>query len=114
MEPSKKKQLLEAYRQREIIGGIYAIRCAPTGKAFMDSAVDLAGIQNRFQFSLNTKTCIHQALQADWRKYGTDAFSFEVLETVAKKEEESMEEYKHGLSLMRDCLKAEMAPEERY
>ena len=100
MDASRKKELVNTYKQRDIAGGVYAIVCSPTGNRLLDAAVDLAGAENRFQFSVNTNLCPHHSLQKDWREYGSGSFSFEVVETLPKKEEETMQEYRESLKAL--------------
>lgn len=114
MNPANRKEMVEAYKQREVVGGVYAICCQPTGKRMIETTTDLKGIRNRFDFSVNMNTCIHHVLQGDWKAYGASAFSFEVLETVPKKEEESMEDYQKGLKLLRDMLREETPADGLY
>lgn len=114
MNISRKKELVDAYKQREIIGGIYAIVCEKTGKRMIDCTADLAGAKNRFAFSASTQTCIFHSLQADWNQHGASAFSFQVLETLPKQEDETLADYKKGLALLRDCIREETPVDRLY
>lgn len=114
MNPSKKKDLIDAYKRREIVGGIYAIRCTATDRRMIELTTDLQGAQNRFHFSIQTNTCLHPLMQADFKAHGAVSFSFEVLETVPKKEEEATDDYKEGLTLLRDCLREDCPPGQLY
>ena len=114
MNPSRKKELVENYKQREIQGGVYAIRCGQNGKRMLDMTTDLAGAKNRLQFSINTKLCPHHLLKEDWQAYGADAFSFETVEALPKKEEESPKEYRESLSALLEMVRQGIPPEEMY
>ncbi len=114
MNPSKKKDLISAYKEREIVGGVYAICCGATNRRLIDSTTDLKGAKNRFDFSVQTGSCLHHLMQADWKAHGNTSFTFEALETVPKKEDELLADYKQGLELLRDCHKADHPPEELY
>ncbi len=114
MNPSRKKELLSEYKQKEKNGGIYAIRCSANDKRWIDCTQDLPGMKNRFDFCVLTNTALHHALQKDWKTYGAGAFTFDTLETVPPKEGELEADYKHGLELLRDCLRDECPPELRY
>ena len=114
MQPTRKKELRDAYKQREIVGGIYCILCAATGKRWIEMTTDMAGAKNRFLFSVQMNSCIHPALSKDWTAYGAAAFSFEALETVAKREDEALSDYKDGLLYLRDCHRTECPPGDLY
>lgn len=114
MNPSKKKDLIDAYKRREIVGGVYAIRCTATGRRMIELTTDLQGAQNRFDFSIQANTCLHHLMQADYKAHGAASFSFEVLERVPKKEEEAIADYQKGLALLRDCLREECPPGQLY
>lgn len=114
MDSSRKKELINAYKQKAPTGGVFAVRCTATGKRWIDSTRDLAGMKNRFDFSVLTNAPIHHCLQADWRAHGASCFAYEVLETLAPKEGELPQDYRHSLEVLRDCLREEDPQEERY
>jgi len=62
---------------------IYQIRCIPTDKVYVGSAVNLRdrAKKHRSDLRLDKHHSIH--LQRAWKKHGADAFVFEVLEVVA-------------------------------
>ena len=114
MDSSRKKEMLHAYKQRKIEGGVYALRCTATRRCMIDMTTDLAGAKNRFAFSANSNLCPHHLLQADWRTHGADGFRFEVLETLPKKEEESLWDYKESLALLCTMLRDKTPADELY
>lgn len=63
-------------------GGIYCIVCEPTGKFYIGSAVDLRQRYYRHFGALQRNWHPNRHLQSAWNKYGSDAFTFEVLEYV--------------------------------
>lgn len=112
MEKSDRKQLLEKYKTRKIVGGIFGIRNSSTGKVFLQATQDLQGSKNRFLFSQNTGGCTYSKLQKDWDSFGGSIFCFEVLEELEKKDNQSTEEFREDLHLLeeiwleklQDCL----------
>jgi group I intron endonuclease len=60
--------------------GVYQIRCVPTGKVYVGSAADLYVRWYNHQNELTRNQHHNQILQRAWKKYGADAFVFEVLE----------------------------------
>lgn len=62
--------------------GIYQIRCIPTGKVYVGSAVDLAARWRTHQYDLRHGKHSSQYLQRAWNKHGEDAFRLEIIELV--------------------------------
>ncbi|QDR82304.1 GIY-YIG nuclease family protein [Sporomusa termitida] len=62
--------------------GVYQIKNTVTGKLFIGSSLDLPGKLNSNRFQLSMKSHHNKELQADWNLYGSDAFTFEVLENI--------------------------------
>lgn len=91
-----KKELREQYKNRIVIGGIYAIKNTVNGKIFLDSTTDLKGSRNRFEFfgSPNPK------MTADWSAQKGEGFIFEVLEELQKSETQTDKEFKDDLKLL--------------
>ncbi|MBP0444517.1 GIY-YIG nuclease family protein [Roseomonas sp. SSH11] len=76
----ERRAAVAAYKERKIPAGVYALRCAPTGEAWVGAAPDLGTIQNRIWFQLRMGGCPFPTLQAAWNAHGEDAIAFEVLE----------------------------------
>jgi group I intron endonuclease len=64
------------------VSGIYAIRNLVTGKIYVGSAVVMGKRVYEHRRLLMLGTHGNRLLQRAWTKYGSDAFQFEVLETV--------------------------------
>ena len=47
MRTEDRKAAVNAYKKREVEGGIYAVRCVASGEAWVGGAPDLSKIQNR-------------------------------------------------------------------
>jgi GIY-YIG catalytic domain-containing protein len=62
--------------------GVYQIRCVPTGKIYVGSAVDLRKRWEQHRRSLRKGEHGNRYLQAAWSKYGEENFAFEILEFV--------------------------------
>jgi group I intron endonuclease len=68
--------------QSDLKGGIYAIRCKPTGKVYIGSAVVFTVRWKAHANALAANRHHSYRLQRAWNKYGPDAFAFEVIERV--------------------------------
>jgi hypothetical protein len=78
----KRKEIKLAYKETPRPMGAYQIKNTITGKIFVGSSMDLPGKFNSNRFQLNVKSHRNKALQEDWNLYGSDAFTFEVLESI--------------------------------
>ena len=109
-----KKELQNRYRERDIIGGVYAIRNTLNKKVFLDAAADLRGMRNRFEFARKTGSCIHVKLQSDWNDHGGEQFVFEVLEELQKGDTQTAEEFKADLMLLKKMWLENLSDAEFY
>jgi hypothetical protein len=81
-----RKAAIAAYKERKSVAGIYVIRCAASGEAWVGQAPNLDTIQNRIWFTLRLGNNPCHGLQKAWRDYGAESLSFEVLERLADEE----------------------------
>ncbi len=100
MDKNSRKNLSAQYKNRTVDGGVYCIKCAKTDQIWLHKTTDMQGSQNRFSFSVATKTCLEPSMLDAWNQYGTDAFTFEVLETLTKKESQAIEEFSDDISVL--------------
>ncbi len=114
MDKQNKKELTARYKERKIIGGVYAVVNSATGKMLVLSANDLQGSRNRFEFSQKTGSCINLKLQDDWQKYGSSAFRFEVLEELAKKETQTPGEFAQDIDTLYELWAEKLSGKDLY
>lgn len=81
----RKRELKQSYKEIPIESGVFQIKNTVNGKIF------IAGINNfkrlngiKFSLEMNTYTTVKE-LQKDWNDFGSDAFTFEILEVLKKK-----------------------------
>lgn len=109
-----RKALIEGYKARKIIGGICAVENTATGKRYITLQTDITAYQNRFSFSKITGSCVEMKLQGDWHTYGAETFKLEVLETLEKNEEQTMEAFKADLAVLLEMTKEKIDQEMLY
>ena len=100
MDKRYKKELLTEYKVRKETGGIYIIRNIVNGRVLLLSTANLQGSKNRFAFSQKTGGCENLKLAADWKEFGSDAFTLEVIEEIDKSEGQTPEEFKADIKLL--------------
>jgi hypothetical protein len=86
MKSDDKKAAIAAYKKRESAAGIFAVRCAATGQAWVGQTLNLDTIQNRIWFSLRMGSHTNRDLQSAWAAHGADSFTFEPLEQLEDEE----------------------------
>lgn len=89
MADKTRKEIMEAYKNRVVTGGVYVVRNSQNKKALVMGDTDLKGAANRYAFAKQTGGCFHPRLQKDLTVYGKDVFSFEVLEEIEKKPDQT-------------------------
>ncbi len=66
MRTEDRKMAVNAYKKREVEGGIYAVRCVASGEVWVGGSPDLSKIQNRLWFTLRQGMNTHRSLQIAW------------------------------------------------
>jgi hypothetical protein len=82
MNKEERKAAVAAYKERKAPAGVFAVRCIPTGEAWVGQALDLGTIRNRVWFVLGHGSHPVRTLQAAWTAHGGEAFAFEELERI--------------------------------
>ena len=90
MDKAERKAAVDAYKERKVAAGIYAIRCVPSGECWVGQTADVSKIENRVQFSLRQGTHPHASLKAALQKHGAEAFTFDVVEEIGDIESDYM------------------------
>lgn len=81
-----RKAAIAAYKERKTIAGIYVVRCAASGEAWVGQAPNLETIQNRIWFSLRQGSHTCRSLQAAWTTHGEASLTFEECERLEDEE----------------------------
>jgi hypothetical protein len=82
----KKKELKREYQQNHTPMGVYQIRNIANDKVLIGTALNLTGAINSSKFQLNAGSHPNKTLQAEWREFGSDSFSFEILDELTATE----------------------------
>ncbi len=109
-----RKSLTAAYKEKRALGGVAAVVCAATGKRLLLSGTDLRGMQNRFDFSKATGSCVSPRLQSDWSRLGAGAFSFEVLETLEQQPTQDAAAFRADVKALEELWRERYNPEALY
>ena len=82
MKHEDRKAAIAAYKERKADVGIYVVRCAASGQAWVGSAPNLATIWNRLSFSLRQGDARRPSLLDAWREHGAGSFTFDIVERL--------------------------------
>lgn len=82
MQKADRRAAAAAFKERKAVSGVFVVRCAASGEAWVGASRQLEAQQNSLWFSLRHRAHINRALQAAWNDHGPDVFAFEVLETL--------------------------------
>jgi len=110
----RRKELITEYKQRKIIGGIYRVTNTKNGMYLLNYAANIQAKQNAFDFTASTSSCFHPKLRNDWAVSGSNAFIFEILETLEKKEEQRQEEFLDDLKTLEQMWSEKLDSSKRY
>jgi hypothetical protein len=83
---NKKKELKRDYLQNHTPMGIYQIRNTANAKILVGAALNLRGALNGSKVQLKAGNYSNKSLQSEWNEFGTDNFTFEILDELAATE----------------------------
>jgi hypothetical protein len=103
-----RKELKNEYKEMKFTMGVFQIRNTVNNKIFIESSNDLKAIWNRHRFQLNFGNHPNEALQQEWKEYGEDKFSYEILGEI--KHTETPGDYSKEIKLLEKMYIEELQP----
>ena len=85
-DDTRKKQILEEYKNRRPEMGVIALTCRQTGESFLGASKNTQADFNSLCFKLSARGFPNRRLQELWNQYGPQGFDLTVLETLNPKE----------------------------
>jgi hypothetical protein len=82
MDKQSRREAIRQYKDQAPDVGVFALRCAATGQAWVGMSKNLGQLQNRVFFGLRQGGHPNREVQAAWNAHGAEAFRFEVLEVI--------------------------------
>jgi hypothetical protein len=86
MDKQSRREAIRDYKERKTQAGVYAVRCAATGEAWVAGAVNVENQKTRHWFSLRMGGHMNKAMQAAWNAHGEAGVGFEILENIEAEE----------------------------
>lgn len=108
---NRKEELKADYRQnwhklRKM--GVYQIKNQANGKVFLGSSMNLEGTIARDRLWLSLGGFLNHELQADWKTFGAESFTLEVLETLTPTDDPR--EYAEELAILFEAWLERLEP----
>lgn len=82
-----RKEKIREYKEAPKPPGVIRIRNSRNGKSLVEATRTPAARLNRHEFLLRQGMHRNEALVRDWKVYGAEAFTFEVLDTLTLPDE---------------------------
>lgn len=114
MKNQNRKELLAAYKERKVIGGICSIQNIINGRMYLAAVNDLQGYKNRYDFAQINGICIDLRIKSDYEKFGKEAFEFVVLEELVKKETQTDKEFSDDVKTLKEIWLEKIDPDKLY
>lgn len=111
---TNRKDLINAYKQRKVTGGVFIVTDTANGRYLLDSGPDIQARQNAFNFSVTTDNPFDYKMRQDWRDHGASAFTFEILDTLDKKEAQTQEQFMEDLKMLEEIQAEKLDSGKRY
>jgi hypothetical protein len=109
MDKARKKELIQQYKQMKPPMGIFIIRSKVNNKCYIQATQDLRGVMNGAIVRLEAGMHPNRELQREWKDFGSDNFTIEILENLEYDKDESKTDYKEELTLLQIIWEEKLA-----
>ena len=107
----RRRELKRQYKMTRPDMGLFIVRCNNNSKVLVQATPDLRTVQTGILIRLGSNMHPNRELQKEWNEFGEQAFSMEVLETLAYDEDASKTDYKEDLKLLQSMWEEELIKE---
>ena len=104
-----KKELKNIYKEMKFKMGVFQIRNTVNGKIYVEGSTDLDAIWNRHKFQLKMDSHPNVDLQKDWRDFGEEKFSYEILSEI-KQDDTKTIDYRREIMQLEKMFIEELQP----
>ncbi|MDO9257284.1 MAG: GIY-YIG nuclease family protein [Bacteroidales bacterium] len=103
------KELKEEYKQMKFKMGVFQIRNTVNNKIFIGSSLDLKAIWHAQKIQLDMGMHQNSDLQKDWKEYGPENFSYEILEEIHETEDKHLD-YRKEIKALEQMIIEDLQP----
>jgi len=82
-----RREMIREYKETPRPMGVFRVRNTANSRMLVGSSTDLPSILNRHRAQLRLGAHRNRDLQADWNALGADAFEFEILDEIERRDE---------------------------
>ncbi len=86
-----RKELKEEYKQMKFKMGVFQIKNNVNGKIFIGSSLDLIAIWHAQKLQLDIGIHPNSELQKDWKEFGAENFSYEIIEEIKQNDDKPID-----------------------
>ena len=86
-----RKELKEEYKQMKFKMGVFQIKNNVNGKIFIGSSLDLIAIWHAQKLQLDIGIHPNSELQKDWKEFGAENFSYEIIEEIKQSDDKPID-----------------------
>ena len=104
-----RKELKEEYKQMTFKMGVFQIKNNINGKIFIGSSLDLKAIWYAQKLQLDMGMHQNSELQKDWKEFGSENFSYEILDEINQTEDKPID-YKKEIKTLEDMIIDDLQP----
>jgi len=103
------KELKEEYKQKKYKMGVFQIKNNTNGKVLIGSSLDLVAIWHAQKLQLDFGMHSNAELQNDWKEFGAENFTYEILEEI-KQSDDNPDDYAKEVKTLEALIIAEIEP----
>jgi hypothetical protein len=104
-----RKEMKEEYKQMKFKMGVFQIKNKLNYKVFIGSSTDLKAVWFAQQLKLNTGMHPNYDLQKEWKEFGAENFTYEILEEIEQNEEKPVD-YAKEVKALEEMVIDELKP----
>ena len=97
----RRKELKEQYKMMKPDMGVFIVKSKHDNRCFLEATSDLKSTINSTRFKLNFGNHPNKELQKEWKEYGENAFTIEILEKLEYDKDESKTDYSEELAILK-------------
>ena len=104
-----RKELKEEYKQMKFKMGVFQIKNDVSGKLFIGSSLDLIAIWHAQKLQLDIGIHPNSELQKDWKEFGAENFSYEIIEEIKQSDDKPID-YAKEIKVLEEMIIDEVQP----
>lgn len=104
-----KKELKDDYKQMKFVIGVFQITNTVNNKIYIEGSTNVTARWNRYITQLNFGSHPILDLQKDWKEFGEEKFSFEILSEI-KQDDADEKDYAKEVKDLEELYAEELKP----